>query len=513
MPDFVPVKTALVSVSDRTGLDSFCSGLSEAGVRIIATDSTGRFLASNGVQTTPVAELTGFPEMLSGRVKTLHPRIHGGILANRDDPEHMRQLVEAGISLIDLVVVNLYPFHEAVTSGLPWPEVIEQIDIGGPSLVRASAKNHTGVGIVVSADRYDAVLGEIRETGGLSAATRRELATEAFALTAAYDAAIAQWMARSDDPLPSLEVLALEKVRALRYGENPHQRGALYASLSETHGTIARAPQLQGKELSYNNILDLDAAWQAANDFVDPAVAIIKHAIPCGIGTASSLADAHSLALESDKVSAFGGVVAVNRPLDGSTAQRIAEIFTECVAAPVVTDEARSVLGAKQNLRVLEVGEWRRPRTAIRQVSGGLLVQEPDERVGVRDEMRVVTKAAPTDEQWTDLLFAWRAVKHVRSNAIVFAAGGATLGIGGGQTSRVDAVEIAAKKAGDRAKGAVMASDAFFPFRDGLDAGVAAGIAAVIQPGGSVRDDEVIAAADEHGIAMVFTGERHFRHG
>jgi phosphoribosylaminoimidazolecarboxamide formyltransferase/IMP cyclohydrolase len=513
VPDLVAVRTALVSVSDRTGLAEFCGGLAEAGVRIIATDSTGRFLAENGVTTTPVAEVTGFPEMLDGRVKTLHPRIHAGILADRDRPDHMKQLQDAGIDPMDLVVVNLYPFHEAVTKSLPWPEIIEQIDIGGPTLVRASAKNHTGVGIVTSADRYATVLEEIRSTGGLSTATRRSLAAEAFALTAAYDAAIAGWMARSEDPLAELEVLALEKVRSLRYGENPHQRGALYAALNETRGTIARAPLLQGKELSYNNILDLDAAWQTANDFAAPAVAIIKHAIPCGIGTAASLADAYTGAYESDTVSAFGGVVAVNRGLDVETARRITAIFTECVAAPSVTTEAREVLAAKQNLRVIEVGEWRKPRVTMRFVSGGMLIQEPDEYPDDRTEMRVVTKAHPTEEQWRDLLFAWRAVKHVRSNAIVFAAGGATVGIGGGQTSRVDAVDIAAKKAGERARGAVMGSDAFFPFRDSLDSAATAGIAAVIQPGGSKRDDDSIAAADEHGMAMVLTGVRHFRHG
>jgi phosphoribosylaminoimidazolecarboxamide formyltransferase/IMP cyclohydrolase len=313
--------------------------------------------------------------------------------------------------------------------------------------------------------------------------------------------------------LPDLITLAGERVRDLRYGENPHQRAALFAFVDEPGGTIARAPQLQGKELSYNNILDLDAAWAAANDFGEPACAIVKHAIPCGIAQAADLATAYTSAFDSDKVSAFGGVVAVNRTLDGETARRITEIFTECLAAPVVTDEARAIFAAKQNLRVLEVGAWKPPRLVTRHVSGGLLVQEADDARDDRALMRVVTTAQPSPEQWDDLLFAWRAVKHVRSNAIVLAAGGATVGIGGGQTSRVDAVDIAAKKAGPRAQGAVMASDAFFPFRDGLDAGAKAGISAVIQPGGSVRDEEIVAAADERGIAMVFTGIRHFRHG
>ncbi len=512
MPDLIPVRTALVSVSDRAGLAEFCAGLAASGVKIVATDSTGAYLAEHGVATTPVAEITGFPEMLDGRVKTLHPRIHGGILANREVPEHMRQLQAAGIDAIDLVVVNLYPFRAAVQKQLPWQQVVEQIDIGGPTLVRASAKNHTGVAIVVDPDRYASVLQEIRGSGGTSAVTRRALAAEAFRHTAAYDAAIAAWMSRDEDLTDPL-TLGMERVRDLRYGENPHQAGALYAFVDEVLGTIARAPQTQGKELSYNNILDLDAAWQAANDFSEPACAIVKHAIPCGIGTAGAIAQAYARALDSDRLSAFGGVVAVNRPLDEATAKQVVEIFTECVVAPSVDPQAAAILATKQNLRVLEVGEWRRPRVGFRWVSGGMLVQHVDEAADDRAQMRVAGKVQPTDEQWKDLLFAWRAVKHVRSNAIVFAADGATVGIGGGQTSRVDAVEIAAKKAGERAKGAVMASDAFFPFRDGLDAGVNAGIAAVIQPGGSVRDDEVIAAADEHGVPMVFTGVRHFRHG
>ncbi|MCA1834685.1 MAG: bifunctional phosphoribosylaminoimidazolecarboxamide formyltransferase/IMP cyclohydrolase [Actinomycetota bacterium] len=512
MPDFVAVKTALVSVSDRAGLADFCAGLAAAGVKIIATDSTGRFLAEHGVATTAVAEVTGFPEMLDGRVKTLHPRIHGGILANRDDASHLEQLREAGIDPIDLVVVNLYPFREAAAKDLSWPEVIEQIDIGGPSLIRASAKNHTGVGVMVDPDRYGSVLDEIEKTRGLSHETRRALAAEAFAHTAAYDASIAAWMARGT-LLPDLITIAGERVRDLRYGENPHQQAALYAFVDQPGGTIARAPQLQGKDLSYNNILDIDAAWAAANDFGEPACAIIKHAIPCGLAQAPDLATAYSRALESDTVSAFGGVIAVNRTLDGETARRITEIFTECVAAPALTDEARAIFAEKPNVRVLEVGAWRRPQIVTRHVSGGLLVQEADDSAEDREAMRVVTKVEPSPEEWSDLLFGWRVVKHVRSNAIVFAKGGATIGIGGGQTSRVDSVEIAAKKAGDRARGAVMASDAFFPFRDGVDAAAAAGITAVIQPGGSVRDDDVIAAADEHGIAMVLTGVRHFRHG
>jgi len=512
VPELVRIRRALVSVSDRAGLVEFCRGLVEMGVALIATDSTGRHLAEAGVPSTPVAEITGSPEMLDGRVKTLHPRIHGGILANRDEPEHMRQLAEAGIEPIDLVVVNLYPFREAAAKMLPWPEIVEQIDIGGPSLVRAAAKNHTGVAIVVDPARYGDVLAELREHGGLGAGTRRRLAAEAFAQTAAYDAAIAMWMAR-DEPLPPRFSLALERVMELRYGENPHQSGALYAAEYSGPGSLARGVQLQGKELSFNNLLDLDAAWLAANDFEEPSCVIVKHAIPCGVAIGRTDGEAYERALDSDRVSAFGGVVAFNHEVSEAAARAMAEVFTECVVAPGFSPGARAVFGEKKNLRLLQVDGRPAPFYSGRWITGGLLLQTADAASEGRDAWRVVTKMQPAEEQWTDLAFAWRACKHVRSNAIVFATGGATVGIGGGQTSRVDAVEIAARKAGDRAKGAVMASDAFFPFRDGLDAGAAAGIAAVIQPGGSVRDDEVIAAADEHGIAMVFTGVRHFRHG
>ena len=512
MPELITIRSALVSVSDRTGLADLCAGLVKLGVAIVATDSTGRHLAEHGIASTPVAEVTGFPEMLDGRVKTLHPRIHGGILANRDEPEHLRQLAEAGIEPIDLVVVNLYPFREAVGKDLATPEVVEQIDIGGPTLVRASAKNHSGVGIVVDPARYGAVLEEIREKGGLSLETRRSLAADAFAHTAAYDAAIARWMAR-EDTFPERLSLAFERVMELRYGENPHQAGALYAAEDAGPGSLARGRQLQGKELSFNNLLDLDSAWLAVNDFDDTACVIVKHAIPCGVAIGDTDAVAYERALESDRVSAFGGVVAFNREVTEDGARAMAEIFTECIAAPGFSSGALQVFGEKKNLRLLAIDGRPDPAYTGRWISGGLLLQSADAAAEDRSSWRVVTKAQPTEEQWQDLAFAWRTCKHVRSNAIVFAAGGATVGIGGGQTSRVDAVEIAGKKAGDRAKGAVMASDAFFPFRDGLDAGAAAGIAAVIQPGGSVRDDEVIAAADEHGIAMAFTGMRHFRHG
>ncbi|MGZ4138940.1 MAG: bifunctional phosphoribosylaminoimidazolecarboxamide formyltransferase/IMP cyclohydrolase [Actinomycetota bacterium] len=513
MPDLVPIKTVLASVSDRTGLAELCKGLVGQGARIIATDSTARFLGEQGVQTTSVADVTGFPEMLDGRVKTLHPKIHGGILANRDEPAHMQQLADAGIEAIDLVICNLYPFREAVASGKSWLEVIEQIDIGGPTLVRAAAKNHSGVGIAVNPERYAEVLGEIRSRGGLTAETRRSLAAEAFGLIAAYDAAIAAWMHREKEFPPRITISLERAGGLLRYGENPHQRGALYVEQDAGGNTLARAKQLQGKELSFNNWYDLDAALGAAADFDEPACAIIKHAVPCGLAVGDTIATAYERALDCDRVSAFGGVVALNRPMTAAVAKTMADIFTECVVAPGYEDAALEILGAKKNLRLLLLEGSPQPGLSYRAISGGFLVQDADVSTESRNDMKVVTNAKPTEDHWRDLLFAWRVCKHVRSNAIVLARDGATVGIGAGQVSRVDAADIAARKAGDRAKGSVMASDAFFPFRDGLDAGAVAGAVAVIQPGGSVRDDEVIAAANEHGIAMVFTGTRHFRHG
>ncbi len=513
MADLIPIRTVLASVSDRTGLTELCRTLVEQGARIIATDSTARHLTEAGVPTTSVAEVTGFPEMLHGRVKTLHPHIHGGILANRDLPAHMQQLADAGIDAIDLVICNLYPFREAVAADKSWTEVIEQIDIGGPTLVRAAAKNLAGVGILVNPARYEAVLAELAEQGGLTAATRGSLAAEAFGMIAAYDAAIAAWMHR-DVEFPPRIAIALERSgELLRYGENPHQRGALYVEQDAASGSLARATQLHGKELSFNNYLDLDAALGAAMDFEDPCCAIVKHAIPCGLAIGADVVTAYERALDCDRLSAFGSVVAFNRAVDAAAARAMAEIFTECIVAPGFDDEAVQILTAKKNLRLLLLDGAPPRQAAFRRISGGFLVQDPDEAPDAREGMQVVTKAQPTEEQWRELLFAWRACKHVRSNAIVLARDGATVGIGGGQVSRVDAAEIAARKAGDRAKGSVMASDAYFPFRDGLDAGANAGVAAVIQPGGSMRDEEVIAAADEHGIPMVFTGVRHFRHG
>lgn len=514
MPDRIPVLTALLSVSDRTGLATFAKGLSEAGVRLIATDSTAAHLSEQGIVTTPVAELTGFPEMLDGRVKTLHPRVHGGILADRDRPEHLATLVEHGIPAIDLVVCNLYPFRATVRSGADERSIVEKIDIGGPSMVRAAAKNHAGVAVVVSPERYGETLVAI-QAGGTTLDLRRSLASDAFALTASYDAAVSGWMQR-EDTFPARTTLALERVGGpLRYGENPHQAGALYREQDADLATLANASCLQGKELSYNNELDIDAALVAVFDFEEPACVIVKHAVPCGIAIGNDHREAYLRALECDRLSAFGSVVAYNGVVTGPVAEAMGEVFTECVIAIDHDPDALELFARKKNLRVLRLGDV--PDLAnelsYRRINGGFIVQTPDQLEEPRAQMKVVSKAQPTEKQWADLLFAWRACKHVRSNAIVLAKDGATVGIGGGQVSRVDAADIASKKAGARARGSVMASDAYFPFRDGLDAGAAAGAAAVIQPGGSIRDDEVIAAADEHGIAMVFTGVRHFRHG
>ena len=513
MADLIPVRTVLVSVSDRTGLADLARALVDAGARIIATDSTARHLSEHGISSTPVAEVTGFPEMLDGRVKTLHPKIHAGILANRDDPAHMQQLADAGIDPIDLVICNLYPFREAVASGKSWPEVIEQIDIGGPTLVRASAKNHTGVGIVVNPARYEEIVAEVRDHGGLRAELRRSLAAEAFALTASYDAAVSGWMHRDHPGFPPRIAIALERVQTTRYGENPHQAGALYVEQDAAASSLARAVQLQGKDLSFNNWYDLDAALMAVAEFDEPACVIVKHAIPCGVAVGRDVTEAYERALEADRLSAFGGVVAFNRPMSEGAARASIDIHTECVVAPGYDDGALAALADKKGRRLLRVDGMPEPEQAYRRIGGGFLVQEPDVAPVDRSAFSVVTKVAPTEDQWRDLLFAWRVVKHVRSNAIVLARESATAGIGAGQVSRVDAADIAARKAGERAKGSVAASDAFFPFRDGLDAVAIAGAGAVIQPGGGSREAEVIDAANEHGVAMVFTGIRHFRHG
>jgi phosphoribosylaminoimidazolecarboxamide formyltransferase/IMP cyclohydrolase len=506
----VQVKRALISVSDKEGIVEFARALADAGFAIVSSGGTANELAAAGLEVTKVANVTGAPEILGGRVKTLHPKIHGGILADRRNPAHLEELKEQAIEPFDLVVCNLYPFERTVDHpSVTEDEAVEQIDIGGPAMVRAAAKNFHSVAVVVNPESYDVVLDEIRSDGEVSLETRRELAREAFMHTAAYDAAISRYFTRQD-ALPGTFVLSGTKVMELRYGENPHQDAAFYRDAGAPSG-LAAAEQLHGKELSYNNLLDTDSAWRLATELANPAVAIIKHNNPCGVAIGGSLLDAYQKALECDRTSAFGGIVALNERCDGDTAQAIAEIFTEVVIAPDYDDAALAALTAKKNLRILRAAGRSRVDVDIRKVAGGFLVQSADGPDPL-DEGKAVTKTQPTDDQWRDLRFAWVVAKHVKSNAIVLASDLIAVGVGAGQMNRLESSEIAARRAGARARGAVCASDAFFPFRDGLDAVVAAGAAAVIQPGGSVRDDEVIAAADEHGIPMVFTGRRHFRH-
>ena len=532
-------RRALLSVYDKTGLADFARGLHELGFELVSSGGTAQAIAEAGVPVTEVAEVTGAPEILEGRVKTLHPKVHGGILADLGNDQHRADLEAQGIAPFELVVSNLYPF-------LDQPD-IETIDIGGPAMTRAAAKNHTWVGIVTAPEQYDGVLEELRAGGGeLSAETRRALAIEAFARTAAFDAAIVRWLERDEDLPPHL-VIPLERTDdELRYGENPHQQGALYANELSGPGSLARGRQLQGKELSFNNLLDLDAAWLAANDFSDTACAIVKHAIPCGVAVADTdaawrivydlgdqptcaiikhanpcgvavaddLATAYQRALECDERSAFGGIVALNRPLDTATAEcMVAGPQADVVIFPAHEEGTVDTLIAKRkNTRILEAPTPEAPGLDVRQISGGFLVQDPHRFVAGRDDWRVVTKVAPTDTQWRDVELAWRICGHVKSNAIVLVKDGQAVGIGAGQQNRVEAGEIAAKKAAGRAKGGACASDAFFPFPDGIEAAAAAGVAVVIQPGGAMRDEANIERADELGLAMVFTGERHFLH-
>jgi phosphoribosylaminoimidazolecarboxamide formyltransferase / IMP cyclohydrolase len=516
----LPVRRALVSCFDKTGVTEFAAGLHERGVTLVSTGSTAATIRDADVPVTEVAEVTGFPECLDGRVKTLHPRIHAGILADRTDPAHVAELEELDVEAIDLVAVNLYPFERTVQAGAGDDDVIEMIDIGGPTMIRAAAKNHGSVVVLVDPADYAEVLDEIAAEGGVTSVTRRRLAAKAFRHTAAYDALVAAWFQR-DEAFPTQLGMALPRVSSLRYGENPHQAAAFYRVPSgppETGqiggGGIADAEQLHGKALSYNNLLDTDAAWGMAVDVDEPCVAIIKHTNPAGYAFADDLETAYVRALEGDPVSAFGGIVAANRPIDGATARRISEVFTEVVIAPNYDDEALGVLTAKKNLRILRTFHADRPRGGwqLRSVAGGLLVQDADVGDEPWGEWRVAGQVAPDETTMADLRFAWLACKHTKSNAIVLAKGGQIVGVGAGQMSRVDSVRLAVERSGERHVGAVLASDAFFPFRDGPDAAAAAGVVAMVQPGGSVRDDEVVAAADEHGIAMVFTGRRHFRH-
>ena len=501
------ITRALLSVSDKTGLVELARALVAHGAALLSTGGTAIALRAAGLAVTDVSDHSGFPEILEGRVKTLVPHIHGGILGRRDVPAHLAEMAAHGIAPIDLVVVNLYPFEATVAAGKPFEECVENIDIGGPSLIRGAAKNHADVAVLTDPAQYPALVAALAE-GGTTLEQRRAWAASAYATTAAYDAAIAGWFAREQgEALPERLIVAGRRVQPLRYGENPHQRAALYATGG---GGLVAARQLQGKELSYNNLADTDAALACLAEFAEPAVVIVKHANPCGVAIGRDPLAAWDGALAGDPTSAFGGIVALNRTLTRAVAERIATIFTEVIVAPDADPDALAVLAAKKGLRLLLVGAAVPSGLLLHSIDGGFLAQERD--VGTLGALRTVTRRAPTEVELNDLSFAWRCCKHVKSNAILFARDGATVGIGAGQTSRVDAALVAARKAGDRARGAVAASDAFFPFADGLAALVEAGITAVIQPGGSVRDAEVVAAADAAGMAMVITGMRHFRH-
>ncbi len=524
-----PVARALISVSDKTGLQEFARGLAERGVEILSTGGTAQALREAGLVVRDVADVTGFPEMMDGRVKTLHPKVHGGLLALRDDPAHVAAMVAHGIEAIDLLVVNLYPFEATVAKGADYDACIENIDIGGPAMIRAAAKNHAHVAVVVDPQDYAKVLGDMDQHGRATCPKfRRKLAQRAFARTAAYDAAVSNWLAGAiGDPAPRRRSFAGTLAQTLRYGENPHQRAAFYTDGSDRPG-VATARQWQGKELSYNNINDTDAAFELVAEFDPdeaPACAIVKHANPCGVARGGTLLEAYRRAYDCDRTSAYGGIVALNRTLDAATAEEIGRIFTEVVIAPDADEGAKAVFAARTNLRLLTTGalpDPKAPGLAFRQVAGGFLVQDRDNALMTPADLKVVTKRAPTDAELADLLFAWKVAKHVKSNAVVYVKGGATVGIGAGQMSRVDSTRIAARKSADMSeamglpelsvKGSVVASDAFFPFPDGLLTAAEAAATAVIQPGGSMRDAEVIAAADAAGLAMVFTGQRHFRH-
>lgn len=519
------VKQALISVYDKTGLEEFARGLSELGIKIISTGGTAKFLKERGIPAKEVSEVTKFPEILGGRVKTLHPAIHAGVLARRDSAADVETLAEHRISPIDLVVVNLYPFRETVAKpGVTLEEALETIDIGGQALLRAAAKNFRAVGVVVNPDRYEKVLSELRATGGLSEQTKEDLALEAFAHISAYDLAIHAYLeevrrhkAKGASPFPLILQPTYRRSQDLRYGENPHQRGALYREVGtrRTLG-VASARQLQGKELSLNNLADLDAGWDLMLEFEEPTAAIIKHQNPCGVACGKDLLDAYRKAYACDPTSAYGGVIAVNRSLDETTAREIAPVFFEATIAPGYEAGALEALKGKKHLRILEfsAGEEGGQGTTwqLMQISGGMLVQEKDAILIHREEMKVVTRKKPSEEGLADLIFAWKVAKHVKSNAIVLAEGKQTVGIGAGQMSRIDSLDVAVRKAGERAKESVLASDGFFPFPDSVHQAAEAGVTAIIQPGGSIRDGEVIKAADEHGIAMVFTGIRHFKH-
>ncbi|MBA6414086.1 bifunctional phosphoribosylaminoimidazolecarboxamide formyltransferase/IMP cyclohydrolase [Parahaliea sp. F7430] len=520
--NLVSIKRALISVSDKTGIAEFASALQEMGVALLSTGGTYRLLKEQGLDVTEVADYTGFPEMMDGRVKTLHPKVHGGILARRGQDDAV--MAEHGIDAIDMVVVNLYPFEATVAKpDCSLEDAVENIDIGGPTMVRAAAKNHRFVNIVVNASDYQDILEEMRANkGATSLDTRFNLAIKAYEHTAAYDAAIANHFGKlvpgGSEQFPRTFNTQFHKVQEMRYGENPHQQAAFYVEAKPAEAGIATAQQLQGKELSYNNVADTDAALECVKNFEQPACVIVKHANPCGVAVAGNLLQAYELAFATDPESAFGGIIAFNRELDAATAKAIVERqFVEVIIAPSVSEEARAAVAGKKNVRLLACGQWSAAQSAFdyKRVNGGLLVQDRDLGMVSAADLKVVSKVQPSEQQMQDLLFAWKVAKFVKSNAIVYANQGQTIGVGAGQMSRINSARIAAIKAehaGLTVAGSVMASDAFFPFRDGIDSAGEAGIAAVIQPGGSIRDDEVIAAADEHGMAMVFTGMRHFRH-
>jgi phosphoribosylaminoimidazolecarboxamide formyltransferase/IMP cyclohydrolase len=526
----VKIARALLSVSDKTGLVELGQALARHGVELVSTGGTAKALREAGLEVMDISDLTGFPEMMDGRVKTLHPKVHGGLLAVRDDPDHAASMAEHQIGAIDLVIVNLYPFLQTVMKGAERPEIIENIDIGGPSMVRSAAKNHAWVAIVTDPSDYAELIGTLDENDGKTSFDfRKRLAAKAFAATATYDAMIASWFGFADQgqAFPETMPIVLKRGGELRYGENPHQKAAFYAHAGPHLKGIGQAEQVQGKELSYNNYNDADAALELVSEFRDagPTCVIVKHANPCGVASAGSLREAYEAAFACDSVSAFGGIIAVNRPLDGPTAEAIAAIFTEVVVAPDADDAAKAVFAAKKNLRLLLTGDLPDPaRTGLnaKSITGGWLLQTRDNGRVPEADLRIVTKRAPTPQELADCLFAWTVAKHVKSNAIVYAKDGATAGIGAGQMNRLESARIAAWKAKDAAEkagwpaprtiGSAVASDAFFPFADGLLAAAEAGATAVIQPGGSIRDEEVIAAADAAGLAMVFTGMRHFRH-
>ncbi|MBU2980516.1 bifunctional phosphoribosylaminoimidazolecarboxamide formyltransferase/IMP cyclohydrolase [Lentibacter algarum] len=528
-PSFAPVKRALLSVSDKTGLVDLAQALAARGVELLSTGGSAKTLRDAGLNVKDVADITGFPEMMDGRVKTLHPNVHGGLLALRDNDDHVAAMDKHNIAAIDLLIVNLYPFEAALARGAAYDEMIENIDIGGPAMIRAAAKNHAFVTTIVDVEDYTALLAELDENNGeTSYSFRQRQAQIAYARTGAYDAAVSSWMAGAiDEPTPRRRAIAGTLAQTLRYGENPHQQAAFYLDGTARAG-VATATQHQGKELSYNNINDTDAAFELVSEFAPedgPAVAIIKHANPCGVARGASLKEAYIRAFDCDRTSAFGGIIALNQTLDEETAEEIAGIFTEVVIAPDVTDGAMDIFSKKKNLRLLTTGTLSDPKQAqlsYRQVSGGMLVQDKDSGFITLDDLKVVTKRQPSEAELADMMFAWTVAKHVKSNAIVYVKDKATVGVGAGQMSRVDSSTIAALKAArmaeecglpeSLAKGSVVASDAFFPFADGLLAAAEAGATAVIQPGGSMRDDDVIKAADEAGLAMVLTGMRHFRH-